>query len=87
MGYLATGGVYLFALLAILFGLMGMLIYLLAIVDPAGAKLADDADPFGPPPPMRDSLFGLVVSAGVFWGGVLLPVGYYFFDRKYWAGI
>jgi hypothetical protein len=33
-----------------LFGLVGMLLGIIAILDPVGTKMADDADPFGTPP-------------------------------------
>lgn len=35
---------------------------LLALVDPVGTKMADDADPFGPPPSAAGSAIGLLAS-------------------------
>ena len=47
----------------ILLGLAGLLavIELFALLDPAGTKMADDADPFGPPAPWDQHAFYIVV--------------------------
>jgi hypothetical protein len=39
-----------------LFGLLGTALGLLAIADPVGMKMADDGNPFGPPPSLIESL-------------------------------
>jgi len=58
-------GVFAFILLFV--GLIGTPIALLFIFDPVGTKMADDNDPFGPPPSLFGSvltlLFFLIVSA------------------------
>ncbi|MFA6563375.1 MAG: hypothetical protein WCV00_15815 [Verrucomicrobiia bacterium] len=46
--------------------------YLIAIVDPVGTKMADDNDPFGPPPSRLYSVSGLVISAVIGAAGVYL---------------
>ena len=53
----------------ILLGMFGVFFGILAMIDPAGAKLADDADPRGTPPAFVDSLnltcfYGLMLLAG-----------------------
>jgi hypothetical protein len=54
----------------LLFGLLGSVIAAHAIIDPVGAKMADDSDPFGPPATLTASLtllgvFMVVAAAGV----------------------
>ena len=53
----------------ILLGSFGVFFGILAMIDPAGAKLADDADPLGTPPAFIESLnltcfYGLTLLAG-----------------------
>jgi hypothetical protein len=51
-------------------GVLGVAVSLIAILDPAGAQMADDANPFGPPPSLLSSIsiliFYLIVSAVAF---------------------
>ena len=47
-------------------------VLLVAIVDPAGTKMADDGDPLGPPPSRLGSASGLLVSAVIGAAGVHL---------------
>lgn len=47
------------------FGLLGCAVSLLAIIDPVGAKMADDSDPFGMPPSIFSSLVLLVFFIAV----------------------
>jgi len=56
----------------ILFSLIFCAITLLAVIDPAGAKMADDNDPFGPPPSRLSSLALLGAFIGVGAAGVYL---------------
>jgi len=60
-------------------GLAGAGLGVLAIIDPAGSKLADDGDPFGPPP----SRFGSAVIVLIF--ALIAAVGFWIIslaDRK-----
>ena len=52
----------------VLLGLAAVLLFfeVIALLDPVGTKMADDSDPFGPPPPW----YGHVV-----WFGVIAAVG------------
>lgn len=55
----------------------GIVIFgLLAIIDPQGAQLANDADPFGTPPSMPS----LLIQVGT--GAVLLALGLWLVLRK-----
>ncbi|MGO1068591.1 hypothetical protein [Lysobacter sp. CA199] len=45
---------------------------MLALLDPAGAQLANDADPFGTPPSTAALLGRLAVSLAVMAGGIWL---------------
>lgn len=54
----------------LLVGTIGVMVCLVAIVDPVGIKMADDNDPFGNPPSRISSLawaigFGVVGACGV----------------------
>ena len=51
-------GCVLLGLAVLLFGLE-----IVALVDPVGTKMADDADPFGPPPPWYSHVVGFAVIA------------------------
>ena len=46
-------------------GLLGVPLTALAILDPVGAKAADDADPFGIPPTLTESVTLLLVYLAV----------------------
>jgi len=50
-------------------GIAGVLVGILAMVDPIGTKMADDGDPFGVPPSFLGSLLTTVVCAAVAAGG------------------
>jgi len=53
-------------LLLLVVGLVIILVAIMGIIDPQGAQLANDADPFGNPPPLGYAvgllLFGIVVT-------------------------
>src|SRR5919106_5126034 len=49
-------------LILLLIGVLGTAGSLFEIFDPAGSKMADDADPFGPPPSLLSSLVILSIS-------------------------
>jgi len=49
--------------LLLVFGLLGVIVAIFALVDPAGAKLADDGNPFGPPPSRVQSVQQMVAFA------------------------
>lgn len=53
------------ASLFLLIGLWGVPVSLLAIADPVGTKMADDNDPFGPPPSRAGSAVTLLVCLGL----------------------
>jgi len=54
------------------FSLVSCVLFLIALVDPAGAQMADDSDPFGTPPSLLYSASGFIVSAIVGVAGLLL---------------
>src|SRR4051812_20939696 len=56
----------------LLVGLLMSAVSVLAIIDPAGAKAADDNDPFGLPPSLLSSVAMLSVFLCVFGLGVLV---------------
>lgn len=56
-------------------GLGGMIFAVHGIIDPAGAKLSDDANPFGAPPSLFDSLLVLAAYLGVCAAGAFLLWG------------
>ena len=68
-------GAYYFSRVAVgivitVFGLLGTAVGILAILDPVGAKMSDDADPLGTPPSFSESaavtfLFLLIAGAGI----------------------
>jgi len=55
-----------------LLSLVACAVSVIAIVDPVGTQMADDNDPFGPPPSRLFSLSMLGVSAAVGAAGVYL---------------
>ena len=56
----------------VLLSLVACGVFLIAIVDPVGTKMADDNDPFGPPPSRLYSVSGLLVSVAIGAAGVYL---------------
>jgi hypothetical protein len=46
-------------------GFLGVAVSLFAIFDPAGTQMADDGNPFGPPPSLLSSVAILVFYLGV----------------------
>lgn len=58
-----------------LFGLMLLLASVFAIMDPVGAKMADDQDPFGEPPSRAYSTVIAACSLGLIATGVKVGVG------------
>lgn len=63
-------------LIVMLFGGLGILLGIIAIIDPVGTKMSDDADPFGVPPTFIESLNLTVIFILIFLGGVGLVVGW-----------
>lgn len=60
--------VSLFLLLGMGVSVIACAVFFLAAADPLSAKMADDNDPFGPPPSRISSVAGGLVSALVFGG-------------------
>jgi hypothetical protein len=60
----------LLAVLLILAGLLIVLVGVIAVLDPVGTKLADDNDPFGPPPPRWQGAVATIVGLGVISTGI-----------------
>ena len=63
-GWWVLGGVTLCSVAAILF-----LVGLVAIINPAGTKMADDGNPFGEPPSRWSSALICLAGVGVLMGG------------------
>ena len=63
---------YIIGSLLALVGVVFFLISVIALVDPVGTQMADDTNPFGPPPPWYAAVIGGILSAGIATGGVLL---------------
>ena len=59
-------------ILLLVIGAIAVAVYVFGIVDPAGAQLADDSDPFGAPPPRKYGVIGLAASLAVVGAGVWL---------------
>jgi hypothetical protein len=59
------------SLLAIV-GLVFFLVSLVALFDPVGTQMADDSDPFGPPPPWYAAVVSGIVSGGIAASGMWL---------------
>jgi hypothetical protein len=55
-----------------LFGLLGTGFGILGILDPVGSKMADDPDPFGPPPSTLESVTITLVYISITVFGVWL---------------
>ena len=58
--------------LLVLVGFVFFAVSLVALVDPVGTQMADDSNPFGPPPPWYAAVIGLAVSGAVAAGGIWL---------------
>jgi hypothetical protein len=66
-----------FGLILLLFGILGVGLGILDILDPAGTKMADDSDPFGTPNTLTESLTLTAIFAVVLLSGLsLLFVSY-----------
>jgi hypothetical protein len=63
----AVGGLSLCSIAVIVF-----LVGVVAVIDPAGTKMADDGDPFGTPPSRLGSAVVCLEGIGLFIGGCLL---------------
>ena len=53
-------------------GVVFSVVSLVALVDPVGTQMADDSNPFGPPPPWYAAVIGGILSAGLATGGIWL---------------
>ena len=78
----AAASVWITTAVVVLFGFICVLLSIAAFIDPAGAKMSDDADPFGPPPTVMEIGIGLLFSFGIVLVGALLPVGFYRFVER-----
>lgn len=58
--------------LLLAFGGVSAVVHALGLIDPAGAQLADDGDPFGRRPPWQYGAVGLILSLAVAGIGVWL---------------
>ena len=65
-----------FGCIFILLGSVGILLGIIAIIDPVGTKMANDGDPFGVPPTISESLTLTLIYVFVFFLGVLLVIGH-----------
>ena len=54
----------------VLFALMALFMSALSVIDPKGAKMADDNDPFGEPPSRLSSVCIGVISLAIGIGGL-----------------
>ncbi len=59
----------------ILLGIVGTPFSLLALADPVGAKMSDDADPLGPPPTTTESMWVLAGYLLMLAVGLLIVIG------------
>ena len=57
---------------------LGLFFGIIAMIDPVGTKLSDDADPFGVPPTLGESLTVTIIYFSLFAVGFLLLVGFNF---------
>lgn len=53
----------------------GVMVGIVAMIDPVGTKMSDDGDPFGVPPSFVESLSLTLFYAGNFFVGVWLILG------------
>jgi hypothetical protein len=65
-----------------MFGVLGVGLGILDILDPVGTKMADDSDPFGTPHTLTESLTFTAVFATVLLSGVLLMIVSYRHKEK-----
>ena len=56
--------------LLLLLAAVFLVLELIALADPAGTSLANDADPFGPPPPWYTHLAWFAVAGSLGFAGV-----------------
>ncbi|HXG84342.1 MAG TPA: hypothetical protein VNI84_09965 [Pyrinomonadaceae bacterium] len=59
-----------------LFGSLGIVVGIIAIIDPIGSKMADDSDPLGIPPTFSESLILILVYVLIFILGISLILGF-----------
>lgn len=62
----------------IFFALIGIMISAMGFIDPEGAKLADDNDPYGTPP----SRLSILISHGFSYGVGILGIILVFYRKK-----
>jgi hypothetical protein len=80
--WVATIGVWFLSLLVFFGGLIFVLIAIVGFMDPVGTKMADDADPFGAPPTIFESMVALACALAVLLVGLCLPVAYHHFIKR-----
>lgn len=61
-----------FGVILLTLGIGGSVFAILGIIDPAGAKLSDDADPFGAPPALLNSILVCLTYMGIGFAGLFL---------------
>jgi hypothetical protein len=61
-----------FGLILLALGLGGSIVAVLGIMDPAGAKLSDDADPFGNPLTLFNAILVCLTYMGLGFAGLYL---------------
>ena len=61
-----------FGVILLALGLVGNIVAILGVIDPAGAKLSDDADPFGSPPTLLNSILVCFTYLGIGFAGLFL---------------
>jgi hypothetical protein len=66
----------------VLLSLVACGVYLIAMIDPVGTKMADDNDPFGPPPSRLYSLTAFCISVTVGSAGIYLVARSFYSDRS-----
>lgn len=59
-----------------LFGSLGIVVGIIAIIDPIGSKMSDDNDPLGIPPTVSESLIITLVYVLIFTLGICLIIGF-----------
>ena len=57
-----------------LVGVIGVLVGIIAIIDPVGTKMSDDSDPFGVPPTFAEGLTLTLAFVLIFSLGILLVI-------------
>lgn len=61
-----------FGVILLALGLGGSIVAILGIIDPAGAKLSDDADPFGAPLTLVNAILVCLTYMGLGFAGLYL---------------